>query len=439
MTEPRYAISGVGRFWPEALLVLLGSGLAVWLGAYLGYWADLPAILWLTSDSHSYREVADWLSGQSDFSACAWSAAIRPLGYPLFLAVCRTGGDFGLVGAQLVLWLAGQVLLLRLVRERLGDTPVTAALALLSVICVSPLAMAFTGLSETLALFLQMAALYAAHRFERHGRAETLVLTGLLLALGAAVRPAGWIPWAAFTLAGAVYFVNRKSARWALALVLAGAPVFAQLAIMRAEFGITKLSIIDDLAFDRYLLARADALIQRENPGLCRQKRESLYLEPLRQAGRPEGVAKYSKYVDTELKDYLHHSSGWLLRAYAESLRENFCSAGSLFHLPRPQPAMIDISRWQNQAFSYAGLIGGLATWLGLCVITWLRGDIWPTRHWLKLFLAGLAAYYLLISGISFWQGDRLSLPAYQPALLLLGLWLEELRPPSRASGRPSA
>ncbi len=439
MTEPSPPSSSVGRFWPEALLVFFGSGLAIWLGAYLGYWADLPAILWLTPDSHSYREVADWLSGQSDFAACAWSAAARPLGYPLFLAVCRAGGDLGLVGSQLALWLAGQVLLLRLLRERIGDTPVTAGLLLLSVICVSPLALAFTGLSETLALFLQMAALFAAHRFERHGRAETLILTALLLALGATVRPAGWVPWAAVSLAGAAYFINRKGSRWVLALVAAGAPVFAQLVLMRTEFGVTQLSIIGEITLDRYLLARTDALIQQENPGLCREKREALSLAPLRQAGRPEGVAQYAKYVDEQLKDYMHNSFGWVLRAYGESLQENFRSESSLFYLPHLRPVLINVSRWQNQFFSYAGLLGGLATWLGLCVITWLRGDIWPARHWLKLLVAGLAAYYLLISGISFWQGDRLSLPAYQPALLLLGLWLEELRPPNRAPGRPAA
>jgi hypothetical protein len=426
--------TGTKQALPDIALVLVALGFQTWLGFHLGYWQDYAKVKWFAPDSQTFKAVANWLFGQAQFRDVFWSVAIRPIGYPVVLGLCERIAPWAIIVLQIGLWVLAQWALFRILKNLAGRLWVAFLLAMISVTCLTPAVLPFQVLSETLGLSLLAGALYFAHQYKRTGREHNLFAMLAMLSVATIVRPAGLYP---FLIVLAVAVISRlRNPKRLLVPVACIVPVAIQIGIMSYHFGIPRVSVIDSVTVDQYLLSRADAyMLDLPIPAARDARRKHVYYTPS-EIGRPAIVGSYDRYVRMAFRSYLREEPGAVMDAYKDDLRENMRSGSSFLGIARWHPDLVDLSAYQNVWLSWVGIILTVLFLLRVLAQAVRRRYVAPFRDaWFGLFVGMLFAHGLLVSGITYWQGDRLSLPVYQPALVMVGVWLCLARRPN-AKGR---
>lgn len=409
------------RIVPDIALVAAAIGFEMWLGLHLGYCQSLAKVIWVPPDSWSYKVVAGWLFGRIPFGDVAWEVAARPFGYPLLLAICSSVAPWAIVVVQVAGWTFAQWALFRILRDLTRNAWVAFALAMLSVTGLTAATLPFFALSDSVALSLLGASLYCAHRFERSGRELHLFLLLAMMSVGAIVRPAGIYPFLVVLAVGVGS--KGRAARRIPVLLLALLPLVAQSAIMAYHYGVPRLSIIDSVNVDRYLLARADSNRLHMTLAAAFHERTTSFYSKYPSSAGARLVPVYDRHVRREALSYLERHPGSVLTAYLQSMWENLNAASAALEVIRPHPLLGEVSLWQARATYVAGAVAGFLLLTSTLGAACSRRSVSVVRErWFGFFALGLAAYTVLISGTSFWQGDRLLLPVWQPALLLVGL-----------------
>ena len=400
------------------------------LGLYLGYWQHLATVKHFADDTKTYYEVANWLLDALPFDQALWSIATRPMGYPLVLGLCDLIAPSTIVVLQIVFWCLAQMAVFSIVLDRSNSLLISCLVTAVSATCITLAVLPFFALTETLAISCSVLGLYFAHRYDTEGVAPYLILFLTCMSIAAMIRPAGLYPLIAVGMG--VFVALRKEKKLLAAAIICLLPVAIQIGLLYTQFGVPKVSIIDSVTIDQYLLSRADTYLRKVSLPLAREVRRKVAYYPAVEAHHAALVARYDQYAHDQFRTYLVNAPQVVSKAYRDNLVENMSSGSGYVGVIAEHPLLFSVSLYQNIVISYGGIILALLS----IFLTGARAlhtrSITPFRlAWLEVFVAGLLIYCMLISGISYWQGDRLSLPAYVPALILAGMWLQRVPRPA--------
>ncbi len=347
--------------------------------------------MFATNDSNSYIAVADWIFG----GEITGHTAKRPLLFPLMMVLpYKIAGIYGIWFLQFSCWLVGINLCVRAVvrwskKELIGWIVLGILLSNLSLI-----AMTFHALSEIPTFFfLSLLLHFIVTKIDRfrsiyfiHGILFFLVLLTLIKGVFYYMVLLCLVMLIVFY--GRKYLKTPRSIAW-LALILV--PLFAQMSIVKKLHGEFVVSTIGGDTFDNYYFAKAMSEIEGSDRG--------------------EVIQYIGTLTSQEKKGYILNHKKEFYEQFVGNVKENIEGDPIYLNLGRPK---------QNLgAFVYMKIINRLIFilhWFGLIVILINLYLAFRFKRFkdltLILIIAGLMAYYILTTGLSFWQGDRLVLPS---------------------------
>jgi len=386
------------------VLNLIAAASYLIVGWQSGYLAHPDANVFSSHDSHEYRQVADWIYGAR---ATAEASAWRPFLYPLLMGLAeRAGGAAGVWLLNLALWFAAlniaAAAAYRLVKSAWAEIVVFLAMAT----NVSLILLTFHALTEITSVALIAIWIYGLAHLTRRPNASQVVWALLPLSLLVVVKPQ-------FELLLGVMFVVLLIAVWrtqmrgAAGAALAGCliPVAIQVGAMATFNHFIGISTIGDTTLRGYYLARLFMTI----------------------ANTTDFNAARQHVVDLSNVDaarlVLAHI-GDAIAVFVTTLVDNLL-AGSNFILPAATSHLNGAIVWSNRTYVI----------LLICLIPLAGAALWRARDG-RLALLCLAILNVFVTGgLSFYQGDRLTVIALPLGATALVLSLREAVTPKRTPG----
>jgi len=407
---------------PPAILCICYAVLSVYTLHRLGFLHHLSEVFFSTPDSIGYGAVSDYLIGVGNRpmgigEGTVEYIALRPFFYPLVLSAHHLTGATGFVLFQALLNLGTLVLVFLAVYRMTRSAWVSSAAFVAVLLYPTFTFVALHALPETLCLFLTAAVVFCIASFCLHPNKPALFISLFLLSCAVCSRPC-FLPffalWAAFT---AVWVcretVKRKGQRTrglaiaVPALILSVSPVVFQLAQTYRSIGQATISTAGRENFDIRFFPAVYG-----------------YAEDNRFIGYEEAEANQARllYPTHSAKvRYIVAHCGATARAAAVILFENL-TAGSI-HAGYPEEFIRD-SALYKRIYRLSTFMNryGLPVHAGFLLLLpvslfMFRKD--PGLLWLCVALETLTCSILLLSFLSYWQGDRLVISAL-PAWVVL-------------------
>ena len=358
----------------------------------LGYPVS-DGVLFSALDAREYRDVGDWLLGGADTQG----TLVRPFLYPLLVATFHwSAGAVGVWAMQVLAWMA-TVLAIHLSVLRAGAGRALAWVASsLVLIDLSLFALTYHALTEVVATML--VSLITLHvvsgRASWRSSGYFIILVGLLGLLGL-IKPL-FFPLLLFHLfiIGPVFYRRTfiGSTRPTLLLLMALAPVLLQMALMFSRHAHVGISTIGETTFRNYLFARSFGKVHGMELKVAMDSVASMGPSQVKDAALQMPGMLVRQYL-THLEDNIYYAGGYTLemapgaeRPIGTFIMDRINKMYCILHVLALIPCLyVFVLAYRRRAF------GELATILIPMAVTYL---------------------VLLTSGISFWQGDRLILPA---------------------------
>lgn len=382
-----------GRFPVSFRTLLLLNG--VWLTLYFIVFAVLPqpvsdSVLFSTPDAQQYLatgyEFYDFTqTGASD---------VRPFLYPLLIRMVHgTGGAWALWFVQLLCWQGSANFIFLSLQRATRKTGFAIAGSLVYAVNLSAIVITLHGLTETVTILLLSCLLYVIAARDTEKPLRTIHRVLLLLVLLTTVKPLFYIPLL-LVLAALPFFtfrLYRQQPRRIFILVLLLLPLVYQLTLMKVKYNTVTVSHITEKTLRNYLLAQG---VQQTDGGTW-----------------DEAMAKAQAMPGDAVSSHLLSHKKMYTSLLYENLHGNIAANATylLFPAQYEQPFFATCMKHMNTVYYYLHL---------LFVLPWLLALYLSRRSrnrdaLLLLAVAGLFNFYILLtSAISFWQGDRLVLPA---------------------------
>jgi hypothetical protein len=390
-------------------VLLLNIILAVFYAAFcivLGVRGDRAQMM-VPGDAHSYEAVADWIAGgpTSDW------LGIRPVVYPSLIALCKLiGGYEALWALQVLMWAAANNLLFATLYLVLQRRWLAFGCTLLMGLSLSLAASTVFMLTETFAVLLgSLICWYSVkHRRVLAEGVHPINLAGLLVML-TLVKPQTLyllVVLLPFVLWG---LIRSWRASHAFRLALFLAPLVVQATIVHHVSGEGGISRIGPITVRDYLFSQGLAEIEKVPYKTA--------VEHARAMSADERSAFMREHASVFLGVYFRNLGGNLsVGSFALPIlngTKNIKFRTLLYYVPA--------------LFGYLllGLHIVMLVPLGWVIIrSWYGSD--EDRFWL-IILTGLLLLGTLPTGISYWQGDRLVLPATPFYLVLYVFTIKEV------------
>lgn len=382
-----------GRF-PVSFRTLLLLN-CVWLTIYFIVFAVLPqpvsdTVLFSTPDAQQY------LSTSTEFYHFTQTGAsdVRPFLYPLLIRVIHgTGGAGALWFVQLLCWLgSANFIFLALQRVTLKNSFAIAG-SLVFALNLSAIVITLHGLTETVTILLLSCLLYVITVRDPQNPLRTIHRVLLLLVLLTVVKPLFYIPLL-LVLAALPFFtfrLYRQQPRKLFMLVLLLLPLVYQLTLMKVKYDTVTVSHITGKTLRNYLLAQG---LQETEGGTW-----------------DEAMIRAQQLAEKEIVHHLLENKKRYAGLLYENLRGNIAAKPTylLFPAHLEQATFAKFMERTNTVYYYLHLLF-LLPWLAAIIIARRSRN---NNALLLLLAAGMLNLYILgTSAISFWQGDRLVLPA---------------------------
>jgi hypothetical protein len=372
------------------LIAVLSYVLVGWVSSYF---AHVFTIMYSTGDSRSYRVVADWIFGAGP---SAPQSAGRPYLYPLLQGLAaRLGGTPGVWLLNVALWFV-TLNVVAAATFRFVKSSWAAALVFLALATnVSLILLSFHGLTEITVVALLAIWIYGLTHLTSRPTASHVAWVLLPVSLLVVVKPEFEILLAVVVVVLVVGII-RSSERGLAVGVFAACliPVAIQLAIEVHFDGYFGISNIGERTFRAYFLSRLDEAIgDSSSLGMARQK----------MIGLSNGDS--ARFV-------LNHF-GDAVRMFFVILRENL-HAGTphLPYRPRIRDALLIAVRAQF--------------WVLIAMIPLVGVALWRARDGrLALLCIGTLTIFVA-GGLTFGQGDRITVVAFPLWLVALVLAAKE-------------
>lgn len=356
---------------------------------------DLPPrqeLLFSTPDSITYLDVANWISHGTPTE----STSVRPILYPLFLSIfLKLTGNMGIIIIQSALWLLTVNLVFSSIK-RLTKNILFACIGCgIIAINLSLLSLTAHALTEVTTVFLLSLLVYLITLKRESFREPGFILTILLmLVLLTLVKPIFFLPiiLVVFVLIPLFHFKRLLLQRRLLfTLLLILTPLLCQMTWVASKHGHFSVSTIGSLTFSRYIVAQG--IIQIE--GLEYQN----------------AVDKAEKFSTQEKLNYLKQNALTYSKIFFKNIKGNIQGAPTFLSYPieNSNPKPTAFMKKYNNTTLYLHFI-----FLIIALFTIIQ--LWRTSRYplmiMIVILFVLNSYLIVMTGISYWQGDRLTLPA---------------------------
>lgn len=344
------------------------------------------------ADSKDYLSVANWMfyGDETVFTST------RPLLYPLLMGIPYS--IFGVTGIWILhfgCWLITVNLTFLTVRKWTNHQVVAWIAAGIIVLNLSLISLIFQGLTElvTTAL-LSILCYHVVSSRDAFGQARFGQKLLFILVLLTLVKPSFYYP--TLLCMAVTLFVYRKQYRLTIKKLiyplLIVVPILLQMTLVHVRHGSFTVSKIGGLTFTNYYFSQ------------CVQKIEEL-------ADNQASIA-FSETMNSDQKmDYLLTHKGVFVVQFVENIVLNIKADPSFLEIEtKKQPqSTYAFMRFYNLLSLFVHILGSAMLVL-LFFIAFFKQE---KQIWIQLFIiGGISSYYIFITGLSFWQGDRLVLPA---------------------------
>jgi len=363
--------------------------------------------MFATNDAITYREVAHWISE----GASTEKTAIRPILYPLFLVTSsKIGGVFGIWFFQFIMWLLSinLVFLALKILTKSHFWAYSGALILLS--NLSFIALTFHALTEVLSVFLLASIIYISFKNKEGVRSfsffRNLILFFVLLTL---VKPVFYIPLLGliFIISPLLYFkLIFQNGKNIMIIGLILSPLIVQLALVKYKHNKLTVSTISAKTVDEYILAQSIV--------------DKYKIE------RDSALINVSSMTSEEKTTFVKKNFSLVANRFKRNIEGNILSAPVylMSYVKKPNKKLIDFMVDVNENY-YKWHRYFILLFIPFLILLYRKKDY--NLLYISIFFGLLNIYYLLATGISFWQGDRLTLAAIGIFSILYIYMLSEL------------
>ena len=349
-------------------------------------------IAFSSTDAKTYNDVANWLAHGIDSE----SVSTRPILYPLILLIStKIGGAYGIWILQIVFWfLAINFTFLGI--KQITKSGVIAFLGAFIILSnLSLIALTFHALTELTTVFLLSAMLFVFSKKIEQFREISFFHTGVLfLVLLTIVKPVFSIPlFCVLLIAFPLFYLKKhwKRPKNFLKLFLILLPLLIQLTIIKTKYNQTKISLISEVTFSKYFVAQG--------------------VEKIESISRDVSIVKAVGFSSEEQTDYLVQHASFYSDLFRSNIIDNVTGKATFLMFPAGygNQRLAKFMKSYNIATLKIHYIFILLVLVLLLIL--LRKKNYSMFIFL-LFMYGLGFYYIIVTGISFWQGDRLTLPS---------------------------
>lgn len=380
----------------SSLLILLNLAAVssyLFVGWASGSLAHVDASVFSSPDSREYRAVADWIFGGPSTPASAW----RPFLYPLLIGLTeRLGGFDGVWLLNVALWFitlnfaAGATY--RFVKSNLAAALVFLVLAS----NVSLILLTVEGLTEITVVTLLAVWTYGLSHLTRKPTPSQVAWALLPVALLVLVKPEFEILLAVIVVVLGIGIVSRPAPGLAAAVLVACLlPIAIQIAVNVNFNGYLGISNIGDKTVRGYFLSRLDVAIGESSSV---------------RAARPQMIL----LNNLDAAHLVLNHFGKAVVVFVSTLKENLL-AGSSF-LVGHHPRIARLILVTNSAY-FVTL---------LAMIPLVAVALWRARDGRLALLSIATLNVFLAGGLTFSQGDRITIVALPLWLVALVLAVKE-------------
>lgn len=417
---------------------LIAIALFICLTLSLNIWENFDKEYFIYPDANSYVTSASWLY-KNHFTP----HFIRPIGWPVIIGlpylVNANATKFDILYFSVVLnficWLISIYYVFKIISKYINHN-IAFAFTLVFVFLVSNILLVFQSMTE--GFFVLLLILFAYHLLEYISTKANkhLLLSCLFIFYSAITRPANFYP-AIITLIMALVLC-RKSLRYAGSIMLLFiATVGLQCYLMNRTYGKPTVSFIKNHTAYYYLFARAEFFA---TPEKWNNNYETFYKERevfANNAAIEDSVNNNAKsvwpYLDKTYKENISYNMKANLPVVIKQLTQNIIensTTGSNFpYMLRNESSnpvfetsrklVVRITKYENILFTLLFFVNWLVLALFVLRKKYFNNGLF---HGI-LILQFICSYFLITSGISYWQGDRFNY-VFSPLTLTIFTYL---------------
>jgi 4-amino-4-deoxy-L-arabinose transferase-like glycosyltransferase len=375
----------------EILIITLIS-IVTMLGFHMLF--DVPIsdeIMLNSTDAKGYIEVKNWLlfRGETPYTE------IRPLLYPLLILIpTELSGSTGIWILHLTFWLLS-IILVYLSVAILTKNKIIGYVAAGLVLCnLSFMASCYQALTENTTTFQIAIITFAIVLLKDRVRSLTFIHTMLLLlVLMTLVKPLFFPVFLTVLLifTPLFYFKEyKKNPKALIKLILILSPILIQMSIVKIQHDVFTISTIGGKTFTNYYFTQSYVQIEGKERLLA--------------------LDETNQMTSSEKTSYMWNHSSIYSSNFFNNIANNIKGHPSLLNIPpdNPPKGMIKLMKSINTTLSSVHYI--------MLLMFFIAGGLFiKLKDWNSLtflVLLGCIQYYIILtSGLSFWQGDRLTLP----------------------------
>ena len=376
-----------------ALYILNGIAVFVYLIIFLNLNITVcNEIVFSTPDALTYLDVANWL----DVGLDSESISTRPILYPIILLIStKLGGAYGIWIIQVIFWLL-TINFTFLAIKRYTKSYIYAFIgAFIIMVNLSLIALTLHALTEVTVVFLLSAMLFfIVKKIEQFKKPHFIHTCLFFLVLLSIVKPVFSIP-----MFGVLFFVlpifylrkHLKYPRHFLRLFLILLPLLVQLTIIKTKYDQTKISLIASMAFTKYFVPQGIQIIESVD--------------------REDAVKKALSFSRKKQLNYIYEHLSAYSELFISNIIGNIKGEPSFLLYPKglENYQFADFMKTFNKITVYLHYLFSILI-LPLLLILLKKKKYHPLILLSSLYTLGV--YYIVSTGISFWQGYRLVLPA---------------------------
>lgn len=384
-----------------AALNLAAVGAYAVVAGQFGFFNHMSDSLFWSPDSHTYRDVGQWLLGAAANPA---ESRHRPFLYPLLLGLTdRAGGAPVIWALNAACWLGMLNLVAVAIIRLTGRLSIGVIAFLVLATNASLIVLSFQALTESLTAFLESLWILglALSRFPP-ARPVELTMVVLPLSLLVVVKPEFQIELliAIVLLAITIWRLRKGHALLAATVAACCLPVIFQVALMAGANHLVAVSNSGDIEFKSYFVSQVYASLN----------------------GMPDDLVAARNVVgvwsDRQAVEYLLEHRGRTINTFVNNLHRNLTS-GSNFVIPSQTPLLADVITNTNRTYLKLHVL-----FLPIVAVA-----VWRRRDWRLVLLYVFAGLVTLVPTLIVDQGDRyieVALPLWVTAY---GLAVADLLP----------
>ena len=359
-------------------LNLVAVAVYAFVAVQVGFFSHMSDTLFWSPDSHSYRDVADWLFGGPN----TVQSTHRPFVYPLLLGlVQRIAGDWGIWAFNFLCWLAALNMTAGAAWRMTGRMWIGGIVFLVLATNVSIIVLSFQALTELLTLMLESVwILGLALSSMPPAKPREFAMLLLPLALLAVVKPGYQLElFVALLLLGiTIWRLGRGRVPAIVAVAACCIPIAFQLGLSAVGNHFIGLSSTGEIELRDYYVAQVYAELN----------------------GLPDDLATARSTVDiwstSQMANFLFNHPALAVRTLVTNLHDNLAAASNFID-PARNHFLWSLVRETNRVYLRLDLI-----FMPIVAIA-----LWRRRDVRLLLLYLFALVLVLMPSLIYDQGDR--------------------------------